>query len=168
MVLILFGLVFAQHAAALVKGGVSQRADWVPIVYFTLQSLAGALSVWYTALYNIALAMHYVESHVVMMPRVFGPPVESTSRADRLRRAISPTKAVFYAGLLALAWGIWFAQRTQLYLDPQASVLPVRLVVHALDGIFLTHFFIEAFVWKFSKPHYRETLGPRYFAPARR
>ena len=25
--------------------------------------------------------------------------------------------------------------------------------------------FVEMFIWRFSEPHYRQTLGPLYFAP---
>lgn len=163
---VLFAIVFGAHAAALRRG--VGRVGRVPLVYFTLQAIAGALVVYRSEFVNIALAMHYVEYHVVMMPRLFHSPVERTSRVDRLRGALGKVPILFYAGLLAVAWGIWFGQRTTLYLDPEAATLPMRLLVHSLDGIFLFHFFIEAFLWKFSTPHYRETLGPLYFAPAAR
>ena len=31
------------------------------------------------------------------------------------------------------------------------------------DGLFVFHYFVEMFVWRFSEPHYRQTLGPLYF-----
>jgi len=31
------------------------------------------------------------------------------------------------------------------------------------DGMFLLHYFVEAFLWKFGNPYYRKTLGPLYF-----
>jgi len=162
-----FALVFGMHVARLWRGS-RGRVDWTPLVYLSLQAIAGALVVYRSGLYDVALAMHYVEYHVVMMPRVMHSPVDRESAADRCRKAISRVPMLFYAGLLAVAWGIWFGQRTELYLDPEAVSLPMRLVLHSLDGIFLVHFFVEAFLWKFSKPHYRETLGPLYFAPAAR
>ena len=143
--------------------GPRDRASAIPLVYFVLQAISGALVVYRSDLVTIALAMHYVEYHVVVMPRLFAAPVEATSRADRTRSRLSRVPVLFYAGLVAVAWGFWFGQRTQLYLDPEASPLPLRLLLHSLDGIFLFHFYIEAFLWKFSKPHYRETLGPLYF-----
>ena len=139
--------------------------SWTPLVYFVLQGAAGALAVWQTSLYAIALAMHYVEYHVVMMPRIFDAPVDSESVADRSRKWVATSKPVFYGGLVAVAWSIWFAQRTTLYLDPTEGSLAARMALHMLDGIFLVHFFVEAFVWKFSKPHYRDSLGPLYLAP---
>lgn len=164
---VVFALVFGMHVAALWRGP-QGRVDWMPLVYLSLQAIAGALVVYRSGLYDIALAMHYVEYHVVMMPRVMHSPVDRESRVDHFRKALGRVPVLFYAGLLAVAWGIWFGQRTELYLHPQAVSLPMRLVLHSLDGIFLVHFFIEAFLWKFSKPHYRETLGPLYFAPAAR
>lgn len=165
----LFVLVLGMHVAAL-RGVAGQRAlartDWTPLLYFTLQAISGALVVYRSGFVTIALAMHYVEYQVVMLPRVFHAPVDRASRADRTRAVLGRVPMLFYAGLLAVAWGVWFGQRTALYLDPEALSLPMRLAVHALDGIFLFHFFVEAFLWKFSKPHYRETLGPLYFAPA--
>lgn len=32
------------------------------------------------------------------------------------------------------------------------------------DGVFVFHYFVEMFVWRFSEPHYRQTLSPLYFA----
>jgi len=26
-----------------------------------------------------------------------------------------------------------------------------------------THYFVEPFIWRFSEPYYRQTLGPLYF-----
>jgi hypothetical protein len=165
LTVLVFVLVLSLHVAAL-RQGADQRADRVPCIYFTLQAIAGALVVYRSEFVSVALAMHYVEYHVVMMPRLLRSPVEPDSRVDRVRAALGSVPVLFYAGLLAVAWSIWFGQRTALYLDAEAATLPMRLLVHSLDGIFLFHFFIEAFLWKFSKPHYRETLGPLYFAPA--
>ena len=36
-------------------------------------------------------------------------------------------------------------------------------LVAVFDGIFVFHYFVEMFIWKFSEPHYRQTLGPLYF-----
>jgi uncharacterized membrane protein SirB2 len=162
---LIFAIALGMHIAAL-RQGVGCRADGIPIVYFVLQAISGALVVYRSDLVTIALAMHYVEYHVVMMPRVLRSPVDPGSVADRLRAALGKLPVLFYAGLAASAWGVYYVVRTKLYLDPEAASLGVRIALHSLDGIFLFHFFVEAFLWKFSKPHYRETLGPLYFAPA--
>jgi hypothetical protein len=39
------------------------------------------------------------------------------------------------------------------------------MLITLFDGIFVFHYFLECFIWKFSDPHYRQTLGPLYFAP---
>ncbi|MDP9324256.1 MAG: hypothetical protein M3P13_11530 [Acidobacteriota bacterium] len=31
------------------------------------------------------------------------------------------------------------------------------------DGLFVFHYFVESFIWRFSEPYYRQTLGPLYF-----
>ncbi len=34
------------------------------------------------------------------------------------------------------------------------------------DGIFVFHYFIEMFIWRFRDPHFRTTLAGMYIAPA--
>ena len=36
--------------------------------------------------------------------------------------------------------------------------------MNLLSGIFVAHYFVEAFVWKFRNPFYKKTLAPLYFA----
>jgi hypothetical protein len=36
-------------------------------------------------------------------------------------------------------------------------------MTNMFNGIFLAHFFLESFVWKFSTPYFRSALGPTYF-----
>jgi hypothetical protein len=38
-------------------------------------------------------------------------------------------------------------------------------LVAVFDGLFVFHYFVEMFIWRFSEPYYRQTLGPLYFAP---
>ena len=37
-------------------------------------------------------------------------------------------------------------------------------LVAIFDGLFVFHYFVEMFIWRFSEPYYRQTLGPLYFA----
>jgi len=46
--------------------------------------------------------------------------------------------------------------------------MPVALLVHAFDGIFLLHYVLDALLWKFRDPYYAARLAPLYFAPAPR
>ena len=82
--------------------------------------------------------------------------------------------------LAPLIWARLPESRTWLGVRVSASSLRLlfeapwrrRVVVFALvtalvavfDGIFVFHYFVEMFIWKFSEPHYRQTLGPLYFA----
>jgi hypothetical protein len=39
----------------------------------------------------------------------------------------------------------------------------LRFAVHIFDGIFMLHYVLDAFLWKFHNPHYRAQLYPLYF-----
>ena len=151
------------HVAAL-RAAPRRREAWAPLCYFLAQATAGALAVWQIELYPVALAMHYVEYHVAMMPRIFAVPAEAGSRADRLRVWLVPSRGVLFALLAAVAWGFWWLQRTRLYQNPNLVLdSPLLAVaVHALDGLILAHFFVDTFVWRLGKPHYHATLRPLY------
>jgi hypothetical protein len=43
--------------------------------------------------------------------------------------------------------------------------IPLGLLVHVFDGIFLVHYVLDAWLWKFSDPYYRSTLTPLYLEP---
>ena len=80
-----------------------------------------------------------------------------SSRAWRLRAR----PWLFYALLATVV--ILFELRNQL---PAGQAASTTFFVHLFDGIFLVHYFIEAFLWKFGNPYYRAALAPLYFAPA--
>ena len=110
--------------------------------------------------------MHYVEYHVVMFPRLFGFPLDPDSRVDRVSAWIRRHKVAFYAVLVILAA---FAARDLVWPSVSGVVGPTRalwLMFNLLNGVFVTHYFIEAFIWKFSNPYYRGELGPLYFPRA--
>ena len=46
------------------------------------------------------------------------------------------------------------------------SAQSLWLLFNVLNGMFVTHFFLEAFIWKFRDPYYRQTLGPIYLPQA--
>jgi hypothetical protein len=50
-----------------------------------------------------------------------------------------------------------------LAVTAQSSSRPYPALIALCDGLFVFHYFIEAFIWKFSDPYYRQTLGPLYF-----
>ena len=62
----------------------NRAAPWTPLGYFLLQSVSAALAIYSTALYVFCLAMHYVEYHVLMVPRCFHTKLDTEKRPDRL------------------------------------------------------------------------------------
>ena len=169
ILLVLAGLSLTGVLAGFIVAGrrtPEPRALWVPFTYFAFQSAGACLPIWRTELYAVSLAMHYVEYHVIMFPRLFGFPVDPTSRVDRLSAWIRKHKLVFYILLVAAAG---LAARDVLWPLVSSAVGPTRslwLMFNLLNGVFVTHYFIEAFIWKFSNPYYRGSLGPLYFSRA--
>jgi len=148
------------------QAGADRAAMLVALGYLTLQSASALMVVYRSQLYVASLAMHYVEYHVLMAPRIFAVPLDSSSRADRISGWFRQHRVAFYLGLLLVAaWASSAAifGMSGLTARPDGSPFTWYLV-HMLSGIFLAHYFIEAFVWKFGSPFYRETLRPLYFA----
>jgi hypothetical protein len=117
-----------------------------PLSYVLLQTACAAAAIYRTRLYLVALTMHYVEYHLLMSPRIF-------SKVGA--RGIRSSVVAFYVALIALV--IAFEARTHVALPSNLAPL-----VHVFDGIFVVHYFVEAFVWKFTNPFYRERLVPLY------
>jgi hypothetical protein len=153
--------------ATAVRRAPSPSAVWVPALYFLFQAGSGALAVWRTELYAASLAMHYVEYHIVIFPRLFTFTIDPASRVDRIAAWVRRHKPVFY-GVLALL-SLLVAQEV---IWPTVS-RRVRggedlwVLFNIFNGIFVTHYFVEAFIWKFRNPYFRDSLSPVYF-PSRR
>lgn len=145
------------------KGAQESRAVWVPLTYFMFQSVSACLPVWRTELYGASLAMHYVEYHLIIFPRLFGFPVSPSSKVDRLSAWFRRQKLIFYVVLIVLAciaardvvWP-WLAGQV-------GSNRALWLVFNLFNGVFVTHYYIDAFIWRFSNPYYRGSLGALYF-----
>src|SRR5262249_4636152 len=137
--------------------------------YFLLQSVSGALAIWSTSLYAFCLAMHYVEYHVLMVPRCFHTRLDSQSRTDRFFGWLRQNKVIFYLVLLALAAVVtlltWQAIGMMMGVLERTENPSYLALIAVFDGLFVFHYFVEAFIWKFSEPYYRQTLGPLYFGP---
>jgi hypothetical protein len=55
-------------------------------------------------------------------------------------------------------------QRRAALERPEGSGLPPYLgLISLFAGLFVFHYFVETFIWKFSDPYYRQSLGPLYF-----
>lgn len=138
------------------------RALWVPLAYFTCQGVSACLPAWRSELYGASLAMHYVEYHLIMFPRLFRFPVSPTSRIDRLSAWFRRQKLLFYVVLILLAC---IAARDVVWPWLAGQVGPSRglwLAFNLFNGVFVTHYYIDAFIWRFSNPYYRRSIGGLY------
>ena len=148
-------------------GSTHRPALLVPLGYLLLQSASAALAIYVTRLYFFSLAMHYVEYHVLMTPRCFKTELDNHSGVDRIFARLRGNKLLFYTLLLASA--AWITAASIGIISPQQSLtersgpLGYSLLLGLFDGIFVFHYFIESFIWKFNDPYYRRTLGPLYF-----
>jgi len=140
-----------------------------PLAYFLLQTASAGLAAYSTTLYGFALAMHYVEYHVLMVPRCFHTRLNGASRTDRMFGCLRRHRVLFYGLLLALAVPIthfaWLGMGALMRADEGSRTVGYRMLISVFDGLFVFHYFIEALIWKFGNPFYRATLGPLYFGP---
>jgi hypothetical protein len=152
-----------------------------PAAYFALQAGSALLAAYSTALYGFALAMHFVEYHVLMLPRCCHTPLDSRRTLDRIFGAVRRSRVVFYCLIFLAALGVSLltglgtsmvqamaAMAAAMWQTVSGGWEPApsyTLLVALFDGLFVFHYFVEMFIWRFSDPHYRQTLGPLYFAP---
>lgn len=157
----LFGLVIAAGQLASSLQHPREARSWTALGYFAMQAFAAGLAVWRTELYAIALTVHYTEYHVIMVPRCFRTQLDPVRRSDRWFAALRRRPLIFYGvlGVVVLA----FELRERL--DVAGAGVPLRLLVHLFDGIFLLHYFVEAFLWKFRDPELARLLAPLYLSP---
>ena len=105
-----------------------------------------------------------------MVPRCFKSDLDNSSRVDRVFALLRGHKPIFYMLLFALAvWVTWMSFGSislQQGFTNRSGPLGYSLLLGLFDGIFVFHYFVESFVWKFSDPYYRRTLAPLYFGAA--
>jgi hypothetical protein len=142
-------VIVSQYVPALQAASTRSRAA-IALGYFAIQALCAAAAAYATWLYLTVLAVHYVEYHVLMAPRWLG--------TRRRSRDLMPF--LLYGGLVMVV--IAFEARNYV----ATTSVPLGFMVHLFDGIFLLHYTLDAFLWKFSNPYYRATLAPLYFQPA--
>ncbi len=152
----LFIVIIASNLMAIRSLG-NRREGSVPLTYFSMQTFAAVLAIYDTRLYVIGLMLHYVEYQVIMAPRCFHAPLQEGRLLDRIWGHVRGYPMLVYGGLFVVAALSWFN-----YLS-SASTLTSTFIVHIFDGIFLAHYFVEAFLWKFHVPFYRDSLTPLYF-----
>jgi hypothetical protein len=164
----LFLVVLAGFARAW-KGSEDRGAVLAALTYFLMQSGSTALGIYQTQLYIYCLAMHYVEYHVLMVPRCFSTPLDSSNPTDRAFGRLRRNRWLFYGVLLIIAgiatYTTWIAMGWLINKSWNDWPAPYRVLLALFDGLFVFHYFVEALIWKFGNPFYRATLGPLYFAP---
>jgi hypothetical protein len=142
----------------------ARAAVLLPVAYLAVQLGSMALAIWRSELYAATLAIHYVEYLVLMVPRCLWTPLSAEAWPDRALGALRRRPWVLGAALLALAGSAAVVRHLQKV--HTGGPLPLSFLLHAYDGLFVFHYFVEAMVWRMSQPFYRRTLGPLYF-PAR-
>lgn len=151
-----------------------------PTAYFVLQTGSCLLAFASTALYGFALAMHFVEYHVLMMPRCCEVKLDESHLTDRVLSGWRRNRVIFYGVIVLAAFGVailtgigtsamaaMVARLTAMWQSIGGGATPESSYTAFLaifDGIFVFHYFVEMFIWKFSEPHYRQTLSGLYFA----
>lgn len=131
------------------------------MLYFTLQTLGTAAATLYLPLYLAALAMHYVEYHVLMVPRIAKQELDPTSPIDRGYGWLRTRPAAFLLVGLGLS-ALVTAGMGSMDFEPSATAWGVLLT--AFDALVAVHYFLEMQIWKFSDPHFRRSLAGVYFA----
>lgn len=130
--------------------------------YLGIQTLAAMFAVISFPLYFAALATHYVEYHVMMYPRCFRAPLDDRSRLDRWFGALRRNRVAFYGVTLTAAAVVLALQGVG---KSPSLPLSYRAVVSIFDGLFVFHYFVEMFIWRFNVPFFRQALTPLYFGP---
>ena len=98
-----------------------------------------------------------------MAPRCLRTPLQTERAVDRISGFLRRHALLFYGALAAVV--VLFELRNHV---PSGLAPSTTFFVHIFDGVFLAHYFVEAFLWKFGNPHYRAALSPLYFGPGRR
>jgi hypothetical protein len=149
----------AGYALGFKRGGTAKDLG-LPLAYLALQTLALIPSALWTGFYAFTLTIHYVEYHVLMAPRCFDTPLDEKAKLDRAFGALRAKKAVFYGLLLALS-GVWVALQVW-NIPPGPASASGRALVHLFDGLYVFHYIVEMFIWKFSDPFFKKQLLAMY------
>jgi hypothetical protein len=170
---VLFGVMATGFGLAHIRSA-NGREVLLPLAYFLFQTGAALLATYNLAFYGLALAMHYVEYHLLMAPRCFSSKLDPDRPVDQVFGVLRGNKFIFYSLLLFVAFVVFactvdFTAMLAMLEGTGESARDSRstsLLFFALfDGLFVFHYFLESFIWRFSEPYYRQTLSPLYFAP---
>lgn len=162
--LLFVALMFAYVSRYLRSAPEDKSYALIPIAYLILQTVCAALVVYRSTFYLASLAMHYVEYHILMQPRVFAHLQPNESVADRLMDWFKRNQWLFYALLVATSLFFYMGPRVfNGFEHPLGGQGWIFAVFVAQSTIGMLHFYVDALLWRFGNPFYRKTLGPLYF-----
>lgn len=131
--------------------------------YLLVQAAAASLAVYEVGFYSFALAIHNIEYHILIAPRIFKTPLDSSSRMDRAMGVFRKFPILFYLLLLGFSSFLLFATQPEVIMmitGSPSSIAPA--ITNLFNGIFLAHYVVEAFIWKFKTPHWSNELKTLY------
>jgi hypothetical protein len=140
------------------------------LAYLGFQATGAVLAVVSFPLYLAALAIHYVEYHVLMAPRCLWSRLDETSRLDRWYGRVRSNRVLFYAAVVGVAALVtacamagmgMMGRHTGVFGEPVGYLA----LIAVFDGLFVFHYFVEMLIWRFSDPYFRQSLAGLYFAP---
>jgi hypothetical protein len=141
------------------------------LLYLAFQTISSLLAVVSFPLYMAALAIHYIEYHVLMIPRCFHTQLDERSRLDRWYGKLRSHRGLFYVAVLAVAALVTACSIAGMGVMGRSSAASLTkpfdylVLIAVFDGLFVFHYFIEMLIWRFSDPYFRRTLAGLYFAP---
>lgn len=156
---------FAAAVVALVRTP-TKRPKWEAVVYFAAQTAGTAAAAVFLPLYLAALAMHYVEYHVLMVPRVAAQPLDPASRLDRSYGWLRTRPVMFVGVVLLLSLLVTQGMGSMDFQPAAGGSAAWGAALTAFDALILIHYVLEMFIWKFSDPHFRKSMDGVYFTPA--
>ncbi len=99
----LFAVLVVGFALATLRSG-NGREVLLPLAYFLFQTGAALLAVYNLAFYGLALAMHYVEYHLLMGAGCFRNDLDLAKPVDRVFGILRANKFIFYSLLVFVAF----------------------------------------------------------------
>jgi hypothetical protein len=156
---------FAAAAVGLVRTSTA-HGRWEAVAYFVAQFVGTMAAAFYLPLYLAALAMHYVEYHILMVPRVAAQPLDPASRIDRGYGWLRRRPVLFVAVVLLLSLLVTQGMGSMDFLPPAeggAGAVAWGVALSAFDALILIHYLLEMFIWRFSDAHFRRSVAGVYF-----
>lgn len=136
------------------------RAVLVPFGYFLAQASCTIGAAIDMRLYGPALALHYVEYHLLISQRLAGAQLDRTVWTERALSFVQRRPGWLVAGAMAFSTLMYAIYTRKMGLGEvyDASPTSLQFAYNMSNGIFFMHYFVESFVWKFRNPFYREEM----------